>query len=915
MHDIHQPAQNGARQDSLGVPDSSTSHARILLVDDQPSRLLTYESLLSGLSVECVWAFSGTEALGRLLKDDFAVILLDVNMPGMDGFEVARMVREHPRLERTPIIFVTGVSVSELDQLRGYEVGAIDYIAVPVVPEILRSKVAVLVELHRRRSELQRLNDELAQARAERDAEHAKVLARKDAQLRALFEHPSELTIVLRAERDEEGEIADWVYMEANTNALALLLRSREQVIGRRLREIIPADRADSVIVRCNRVLFTRTPEQYESRYGDRDFLVTIFSIGDDSVISSGVDITERKRAEAAVRDSERRYRALVEDAPVAVAHNTMDGRFEYVNRAFCDLVGYSLDELRAKTWQEITHPDDVGADLSFGHRVLAQQLPNYTLQKRYVRKDGSAVWVELFGNFVFDDRGRPVQGVAVAIDITARRQADAALRESEERFRDLANNIDQFAWTCDRLGHATWYNDRWYQYTGTTLEQSRDEGWKPLQHPDHLSRVTAGIERAMAAGEPWEDTFPLRGKDGQYRWFLSRAIPIRDESGQVVRWFGTNTDVTAHRELQEALQDTDRRKDEFLAMLAHELRNPVAPIGNVAEVLSRVLAGDQEKKALADIIRRQAMHLSRLLDDLLDVARVTQGRIELRQAVMPLSGCIHQALETAQPLIREREHRLTVSETFEPLHVNADRVRLAQAIGNVIINAARYTPPGGDIHIRTFSDNNVAAIEISDSGIGITPEFLPKVFDLFAQSDRPLDRPQGGLGIGLAVCKMLVEMHGGTVTANSAGPGSGSIFTIRLPLADAAPDPAAKAHASSAPSRRVLVVDDNQDSADSLAMLLELEGHDVRAVYSAMDALEQVDVFAPDIVLLDIGLPGMNGYDVAQRINAMPNPPRLVAVSGYAQREDKERSAAAGFSAHLVKPVDIAALKRVLTV
>jgi PAS domain S-box-containing protein len=630
-------------------------------------------------------------------------------------------------------------------------------------------------------------------------------------------------------------------------------------------------------------------------------------------VISSAVDITERKRAESSLRESENRYRALVEHAPVAVAHNAMDGRFEYANQAFCDLVGYTHDELRAKTWPEITHPDDLDQDLALGQRVLTNQQPNYTLEKRYIRKDGSIVWVELFGNFVLDDRGTPIQGIAVAIDISGRKQADAALRESEERFRDLANNIDQFAWTCDRLGQTTWYNDRWYQYTGTTFEQTRNEGWKPLHHPDHLARVMAGVERAIATGEPWEDTFPLRGKDGQYRWFLSRAVPIRDDSGQVIRWFGTNTDVTAQRELQEALQETDRRKDEFLAMLAHELRNPVAPIGNVAEVLSRVLADDEEKKALADIIRRQAMYLSRLLDDLLDVARVTQGHIELRRVVMPLAVCIQQAVETAQPLIRERQHRLTVSETFQPLHVNADRVRLAQAIANVLINAAKYTQPGGDIRIRTFTDDRHAAVEISDTGVGIAPEFLSKVFDLFAQSDRSLDRSQGGLGIGLAVSKKLVEMHGGTMTASSAGSDQGSTFIIRLPLEDTAPDTSATPQSSSAPPRRVLIVDDNEDSADSLAMLLELEGHVVRAVYSAMDALEQVSVFDPEIVLLDIGLPGMNGYDVAQRINALPNPPRLVAVSGYAQREDKERSAAAGFSAHLVKPVDIAALKRVL--
>jgi PAS domain S-box-containing protein len=780
------PSVQNAREARQSAAESQSGRARILLVDDQPSRLLTYESMLSGLGVECVWAFSGREALKRLLTDDFAALLLDVPMPEIDGFELARIIREHPQLQRIPIIFVTAANVSELDQLRGYEVGAIDYIPLPIVPEILRSKVAILMELHQRRAELQQLNQALADARARRDADHAEELARKDAQFSAIFEHPTELVVVLRAERDADGEIVDWFYREANANALALLGRTREALIGHRLSEVLPANRLEQVNDRCTRVLLTRTAESYESQYGQRDFFATLYSIGDDCVVSSGVDVTERSRAE----------------------------------------------------------------------------------------------------------RG---------------------LRESEERFRELANNIDQFAWTCDASGRATWYNDRWYQYTGLTVDQSHGDNWKSAHHPAHLPRVMDKLKRAVATGEAWEDTFPLRGKDGQYRWFLSRAIPIRDQHGHVVRWFGTNTDVTSQRQLQDALEETDRRKDEFLAMLAHELRNPVAPIGNVAEVLSRLLAGDEEKRSLADVIRRQAVYLSRLLDDLLDVARVTQGRIALRRAIVPLAACVQQAIETAQPIIRERRHRLTVTDTLQPLHVDADPVRLAQAVGNVLINAAKYTNPGGEICICTYTDEAQAAIEISDTGIGIAPELLPRVFDLFVQSNRSLDRSQGGLGMGLAVCRKLVEMLGGTVTAHSAGLGHGATFTIRLPLADAAPDPGAQAPTIAAPLLRVLVVDDNQDSADSMAMLLELEGHTARAAYSAAEALEQVAAFTPDVVLLDIGLPIMNGYDVAQEIKKSPRPPRLIAVSGYAQPEDKERSAAAGFSAHLVKPVDIAVLKKAL--
>ena len=303
MSDKNPPAQIASSEHGLAGAYTPALRARILLVDDQPSRLLTYESILSGLGVECVWAFSGTEALGRLLKDDFAVVLLDVNMPGMDGFEVARMVREHPRLERTPIIFVTAINVSELDQLRGYEVGAIDYIAVPVVPEILRSKVAVLVELHRRRDELRQLNHALAEARAQRDAEHAKALASKEAQLRAVFEHPTAVIVVLRAERNADDEVVDWIYHEANATTLTLLATTREALIGRRLSEVLPPERAALARDRCTRVLLTGEAAHYESRFGQRDFLATMYSIGDDCVVSSGVDVTERMRAEAAMRE------------------------------------------------------------------------------------------------------------------------------------------------------------------------------------------------------------------------------------------------------------------------------------------------------------------------------------------------------------------------------------------------------------------------------------------------------------------------------------------------------------------------------------------------------------------------------------------------------------------------------------
>ena len=634
------------------------SRASILLVDDQPARLLSYEAILLGLGVQCVRALSGAQALERLLEQEFAAILLDVNMPEMDGFEVARLVREHPRMERTPIIFVTAVHVSELDRLKGYELGAIDYIAVPVVPEILRSKVAVLVELHQRRGQLKALNADLSTARAQRDAEHQHALAERDAQLQAIFEHPTDLNAILQAERNAAGAIVDWIYVSANRNTTALLGLPREQVLGRRMSDLVP-DRAAKVIEQCKYVLETREIVRYESRFADRDLVVTLFAAGKDSVISSVLDITEQRR-------------------------------------------------------------------------------------------------------------------------------------------------------------------------------------------------------------------------------------------------------------LQAALEQSDRLKDEFLAMLAHELRNPVAPIATAAELLSR-LVPHENQQTLVGIIQRQAVHLGRLLDDLLDVARITQGRIDLKREVTDVGSCVQLAIETAEPLIRSKGHRLTVTQTLEAIYICVDKVRLGQCMANVLVNAAKYTPEGGEICIRSYIEGPEVVVEIQDNGIGIAPEFLPRIFDLFAQAERGLDRSQGGLGVGLTVCKQIVEMHGGTVVAASPGWDRGATFTLRIPLAERPAAATVAVPAKPDSLLRVLIVDDNRDAADSLAMLLQFEGRQTLCAYSGEAALQEIAAFDPQLVLLDIGLPGLDGYEVARRLKAKSPKLRVIALSGYGQVEDRQRSAAAGFDAHLVKPVDLDALKHAL--
>jgi len=390
---------------------------------------------------------------------------------------------------------------------------------------------------------------------------------------------------------------------------------------------------------------------------------------------------------------------------------------------------------------------------------------------------------------------------------------------------------------------------------------------------------------------------------------------PIKDADGSVSGIFVTGVDATDRAHADAALRDADRRKDEFLAMLAHELRNPLAPIRNAAELIARGASGNATSQQAAEIVRRQAIQLTRIVDDLLDVSRISTGRIELKHETLLLSDVIEHAIETVAPLCREKRHQLSTKTSLESIYVVGDLARLVQSIANVISNACKYTAPGGLIGIQVDADGELARIQISDNGAGIAPDFMPFLFELFAQANRTLDRAQGGLGIGLSVVKKLIEMHGGEVIARSEGVGMGSTFEITLPRVAPPPVGAVSAVNPESPTRRILIVDDNADAATSLAVLLDLDGHQTRTAFSAADALKLVEDFAPEYVLLDIGLPEMDGYQVARRLREGVRGARLVlvALTGYGQSEDRQRASDAGFDAHLVKPVDFGALARLL--
>jgi len=472
-----------------------------------------------------------------------------------------------------------------------------------------------------------------------------------------------------------------------------------------------------------------------------------------------------------------------------------------------------------------------------------------------------------------------------------AHRQSQALLAESEEKFRTIAHAAPAIVWVTGAHG-IVFINERWHELTGQTTAQALGQGWSARVHPEDEARLRPLRERSRRTGEPYEGEIRYRARDGQYRWHVFRALPGHGAGGE--QWFGVAVDVHDARLAQEALKDADRRKDEFLATLAHELRNPLAPIRNALRLL-RGRPGDPEVgRAAHELMDRQVGHMVRLIDDLLDVSRITRGRLELRREPVELAQVVEQALETSRPHVTQQ---LTVSLPSEPVHLDADPVRLAQVFANLLNNAAKYTARTGRIALTARLEGAQVAVCVKDDGIGIPPEHLPRLFRMFSQASSALERSQGGLGIGLALARSLVELHGGTIEARSDGPGKGSEFIVRLPVI-VAPDPAALPPAQPAPAyrgavRRVLVVDDVEDSRSSMATLLRLDGHEVDAAADGLQAVEKAEAFKPDLILLDLGLPNLDGIEACRLIRRKPwgRGVVIVALTGWGQDEDRART------------------------
>lgn len=630
----------------------------------------------------------------------------------------------------------------------------------------------------------------------------------------------------------------------------------------------------------------------------------------------------ERLRQDAALRASELRLRLATEAASLfAWDIDCTTNTIEWADNAV-HILGVPAEWLSTDPKQAdfFVYSDDLARCWNEYETALADGSHRYRLEFRSMnRVTGQTGWMLVHGLIVRDASGQPIRVYGVTQDITDRKLAEETLRRSEERFRLMANTTPAITWTADPTGAITFHNQRWLEYTGISPEENERDWATLVLHPDDFEPCIQAWTYALTHGTDYEIEVRNRRHDGEYRWFLTRATPIRDTEGRIVEWYGSSTDIHDRKQAEAALQEANRRKDEFLATLAHELRNPLAPIVNAVHLLTQKGQLDPSLPTARDIIDRQVRQMVRLVDDLLDVSRITRGKLDLRKERVNLATVVEQALETSRPHIEVAGHRFSLSLPSAPVYLHADPVRLAQVISNLLNNASKYTEPGGKIWLTAEREESGVSISVKDTGAGIPADQLVNVFEMFSQVDRSLERSQGGLGIGLTLVKRLVEMHGGTVKAHSDGPGQGSEFVVHLPtlMETSSAEPAAERPDATPPAatHRILIVDDSPDIVDSLAALLEMDGHETFMAYDGLEAIEVAEQVRPDVVLLDIGLPLLNGYEVGRRIREQPwgKPMLLVALTGWGQAEDRRLSREAGFDHHLVKPVDYNDLARLL--
>jgi two-component system CheB/CheR fusion protein len=646
--------------------------------------------------------------------------------------------------------------------------------------------------------------------------------------------------------------------------------------------------------------------------------------------------------------------RVLDAATQVSICATDVDGTITLFNSGAEQMLGYSSREMVGKQTPEVMHlaseAERRGKEMSLefgreihGFEVFVAYAKAGKFERRewtYVRKDGRHLTVNLVVTAVTNTSGEITGFLGVAEDISERKRSEEALRKSEERFDLAVAGSNDGLWDWDVLTNEVYYSPRFKELLGFGDDEFENvfASFETHLHPDDRERTFVKIRQHLEDREPYDVEYRLRTKGGEFRWFRARGQAIWDNAGRAVRMAGSITDLTKRKHSEAALEkyaaesqranetlrvaEQEARKavverDQFLAMLSHELRNPLSAMLNAVGVLEHTEADRAGVARARQAIRRQVQHMSRLLDDLLDVARITQGKIDFRKEVLDLNDLISEAVQVVQPAMEARRQHLSVIPATGPVMVEGDPTRLLQIVENLLTNASKYTPSEGAVFLELKKEVDDCELCVRDSGRGIDPDLLDEIFDMFYQSNNALDRSDGGMGVGLTLVRALVEMHDGTVSAHSEGLGHGSQFVIRLPLTLKPPTKSSE-QPSVTPGavNRVLLIEDNPDSRDMLVAILKLDGFQVDVAEDGQQGLDAILAQRPDVALIDIGLPGLDGYEVARRVREQlsSSEVHLVALTGYGQAKDREAALQAGFDEHLVKPVNPEDVARVLS-
>lgn len=650
-------------------------------------------------------------------------------------------------------------------------------------------------------------------------------------------------------------------------------------------------------------------------------------------IVGSTADISEQKRAESQLQESQRFIQQIAHSLPGTLyVYDILEQRNVYINRQVGELVGYTPEQIQIfgdRLFPELMHPEDL-ANLGTEIERLNQAKFDEVIDREYRLRHANGEWRWFWSRNMVSTRtpdGRPHQVIGTVYDITDRKRAEEALQQSEERYRSLAELIPQLVWTANTEGMLMDVNQRWSTFTGLTLAQAQIQGWEAIIHPDDVPILGQNWAIAQQNGTYYQAEGRMRRADGVYRWHLHQAVALKNDRGQVMKWFGTATDIEDHKQLEqqrihllqqeqvarEQAETANRIKDEFLAVLSHELRTPLNPILGWTKLLRTRKLDSQAADRALDTIERNAKLQAQLIEDLLDVSRILQGKVSLNICPVNLVTTIEAAIETVRLSAQAKGIQIQTQLDSEVGQVNGDANRLQQIVWNLLSNAIKFTSSGGCVKVRLDKTGIYAKIQVSDTGNGISADFLPYVFEYFRQADSSTTRQFGGLGLGLAIVHHLVELHGGTVKVESPGYGMGATFTVQLPLMRSVRTP----NVDILPTQEtdnlngicILIVDDEADMRDLARFILEQQGATVMVAASAAEALQHFAESVPDVLISDIGMPEMDGYALIQQIRRTLSECRktipAIALTAYAGDINQRKAVEAGFQIHLAKPIE----------